>query len=133
MKLLISLIAILILKISIAQENPTRLYSKLELSYEIVEMYDDTVHIATIKTHTNFDLLEDNYFLYWNSGNERLYHFMYPESSGYEINRMSFTRTDISHVYKNDFKLFNDSIGIEINRMGIMLFNKHSRNLRFHN
>jgi len=106
---------------------------KLELSYEYAELYLDTTHIATIKTHINVDFINNGYFLYLNCVSDRIYHYLYSESCGYDINRLSFTVTDISYVYKNDFKLFIDSIAVEISNKQIRFFKKDYKSIILHN
>ena len=108
-------------------------HKKIELTYDYVDLYLDTFLVGTIKTHTNFDILDGGYFIYWSSGTERVYHYLYPLSCGYDINRLSFTRTTIPYVYKNDFKLFTDSIGIDISSKKFVIFNKRLQSLKFYN
>ena len=111
----------------------TKVHKKIELSFDYVEMYIDTVHIASIKTHTNFDFYDNGYFMNWSSGSERVYHFMYSESCGYNLNRMTFKQTNINYVYVNDFQLFVDSIGVDVSGSKLRIFNKDLKILKFHN
>ena len=128
------ILILIILTVSLlSQAQDMRVHEKVELSYEYVELYKDSIHIATIKTHSNFDVLDGDYFIYWSSGSERVYHFLYPESCGYDLNRMSFTKTNADYIYKNDFKLFGDSIGVRFQSDRLFLFTKDYRSLRFHN
>jgi len=106
---------------------------KLELSYDFAELFSDTTHIGTIKTHTNIDVISDGYFIFWSSGSERLYHFLYPNTSAYDVNRLTFTKTDIPNVYKNNFMLFNDSIKINVTEKNIIFRNRNYKRIIFHN
>jgi len=106
---------------------------KLELSYEFAELYSDTIHIGTISTHTNIDVFDEGYFLMWSSGTERLYHFLYSNTSAYDVNRLSFTQTDIKNIYKNNFKLFSDSLRIVVSEKQIIFYNRNKKSIVFHN
>jgi len=118
--------------ISFTQE----IHSKLELSYEYVEFYNDTVHIGTIKTHSNIDFYDNGYFMSISCGSERVYHFIYPNSCVYDINRLTFKETDMKinsiSIYKNSFKLFRDSVGVVISKDNIRIVTKDYRQIIFH-
>lgn len=113
--------------------NGQVVHTKLSLSYEYANLYSDTLLVGTIKTHTNIDLFDNGYFLNWSSGSERIYHFIYPLSSVYDLNRMSFTQTKLPYVYSNDFKLFVDSIGVDISKDYLLIFNKYGNSIKFYN
>jgi len=123
----------LILIIFFSIQIYSQIYDKLELSYEYVDFYSDTNLIGTIKTHTNFDVYEQGYFLSWSSGSERVYHYLYPLSCVYDLNRLTFTRTEYNFVYKSDFKIFKDSIAVYVLSNELRISNKEYKLLRFYN
>ncbi|NPV12925.1 MAG: hypothetical protein HPY57_14230 [Ignavibacteria bacterium] len=86
---------------------------KLYVSYEYADLYVDTTLLATIKTHTNFDFVNSTYYMFWSTTSERLYHFIYPESACYDLNRISFTYDLATETYKNDFPIFKESVKIK--------------------
>ena len=108
-------------------------HSKLELGYDYVEFYSDTIYLGTIKTHSNIDLFDNGYFLTISSGSDRIYHFIIPNSSAYDINRLTFKQTNIDYIYGCEFKLFGDSIAVYIDDKTTRIINKNYKQLIFHN
>ena len=128
---------IFLLMMFISSSLISQTHTKFELSYEYVELYNDTLHIGTIKTHTNVDFYDNDYFLSVSSGTERVYHFIYSNSCAYDINRLTFKKTDIEigkiTIYSSEFKLFNDSIGVVIDDKEFRIITKDYKQIIFHN
>ena len=103
------------------------------LSFDYVDLMSDTTVISTIKTLTNMDFYCDGHFMSWSSNSERPFHFIYPHTSGYDVNRMTFTKTDIPYVYKSTHPAFQDSIGVDFNKGKIRIFNQNYQSLIFYN
>lgn len=104
-------LSILLILLSINVQS--QISEKLEISYEWVELYVDTVSIGEIKTHTNFDFINSGVYMYWSTGSERLYHFIHPESSAYDVNRISYSYDILLKKYISDFKIFEGEISIK--------------------
>lgn len=125
-------LTLIILTVSLFLQAQT-VYEKVELSFDYVDMRVDSITVATVKTYTNIDLYDGGYFLTWTSKSERVYHFMYPNTCGYDINRMTFKQTNIPLVYKCSFPLFSDSIAVNISNNRVVMFNKNYQSLIFYN
>ena len=50
--------------------------------------------------------------MYWSTSSERLYHFIHPVSSGFDVNRISYKLN--YNIYSPDFLLFTEDISIQI-------------------
>ena len=134
MRKVIFILLVLSAMISICQ---VKTHTKLELSYEYAEIYNDSIFIGTIKTHTNIDFYDNGYFLSISSGTDRIYHYLYPNSCVYDINRLTFKyikEQENLKIYSNNFKLFNDSIGVYVdNDNRIRIIKKDLKQIIFHN
>jgi len=133
MRKVVFLIFILSSLILISQ---VKTHSKLELGYEYVEFYNDSIHIGTIKTHSNIDFYDDGYFLSISCGSERIYHYICSNTCAYDINRITFKRVKEFNnlkIYSNEFKLFTDSIGIYVDDKTTRVITKDLKQIIFHN
>jgi hypothetical protein len=92
----------------------SQVVGKISISYQVADLcIDDTNVLATVKTHTNFDFINSGLYLFWSTNSERLYHFIYPESACYDLNRISLTYDYETKIYNSDFPIFIGEVSIK--------------------